>query len=75
MIAMEHGSFSALLIFLGMRAVARRFDYAHDVGNASRRVYIWDSTLRRSLVTPMAVTSPPAPAPWMIRGLLPYRLV
>lgn len=75
MIAMEHGSFSALLIFQRMRAVTRRFDYACDIGNAPRRVYIWDSTLRRSLVTPMAVTSPPAPAPWMIRGLLPYRLV
>lgn len=37
--------------------------------------YIWDNTLRRSLVTPMAVTSPPAPAPCMIRGLLPYLLV
>ena len=34
-----------------------------------------ESTLRRSLVTPIAVTSPPAPAPWMIRGLLPYRFV
>lgn len=29
-------------------------------------------TLIRSAVTPMAVTSPPAPAPWTIRGLLPY---
>jgi hypothetical protein len=32
-------------------------------------------TLRRSPVTPMAVTSPPAPAPWMMRGLEPYLLV
>lgn len=36
---------------------------------------ICDRTLIRSLVTPMAVTSPPAPAPWIMSGLLPYRFV
>lgn len=29
------------------------------------------TTLIRSAVTPIAVTSPPAPAPWMTRGLAP----
>lgn len=33
---------------------------------------IWAITLIRSPVTPMAVTSPPAPAPCTINGLLPY---
>lgn len=32
-------------------------------------------TLTRSAVTPMAVTSPPAPAPWIMSGLSPYRFV
>jgi hypothetical protein len=32
---------------------------------------IWDSSFSRSLVTPMAVTSPPAPAPWTMSGLSP----
>lgn len=36
---------------------------------------IWPNTLIKSPVTPMAVTSPPAPAPWMMSGLLPYRSV
>lgn len=32
-------------------------------------------TFSKSPVTPMAVTSPPAPAPWTISGLEPYRWV
>jgi hypothetical protein len=33
------------------------------------------NNLIRSAVTPIAVTSPPAPAPWMMSGLSPYRFV
>lgn len=76
MMAMKHCLIPAFLIFdWGRRWLRVNLAMSVMLDNAPHRFYIWDSTLRRSLVTPMAVTSPPAPAPWMIRGLLPYRLV
>jgi hypothetical protein len=46
------------------------FPSEHAADYRSNRI-----TLIKSPVTPIAVTSPPAPAPCMIRGFDPYRLV